>query len=257
MSLVIEHFRPLRHHLSACVGELCPLCRGTGVPWQNTNGNNPSLRVCCGCLLSWPWESQQEYEAFYREDLKYHRDECLALKLPPQYERFDEHCVAAYKRLELMNRWLPMNEHSRTLDVGSSNGAFISVARAAGIPAIGLEPNEAMCYMAWKHHRIALMHGDWFDIGGRWHLIVATDVIEHLTDPEGMLRKCRRHGAYLYIETPDFTVSRPPDWKHIKPREHICLFSEDALVRLLARTAWRPVAIHRPIEGKLAVLCGS
>ena len=89
---------------------------------------------------------------------------------------------------------------------------------------------------------------------GPWDLIVATDVIEHLTDPCGFLNTAYRCGSTLYLETPDWHRGRPTAWKHIKPLEHICMYAEQSLLLLGHRCGWIAKEVHRPIEGKLAVL---
>jgi hypothetical protein len=230
-------------------GHRCPLCGSAGSILGTRDGCR--LRTCCGTLLSWAWEDAGAYERQY-EGLAYHHDASLALGLAPHTERFAEHLRAANCRLE----WLVAQEFSlgqRLLDVGSSNGAMVCAARRRGHVAEGYEPSGPMC--AWSAaNGTPLRHGDWRALRGMGHLVTATDVIEHLLEPAGFLRRARRHAPYLYLETPDWREDRGCDWKHIKVREHPCLYSEAALLALAGRCGWQPVEIYRPIEGKLGAL---
>jgi SAM-dependent methyltransferase len=234
------------------VGLHCPLCGSTGAVAFVKEG--VPLRYCCGTLLCWVWDSVDDYENQYKT-MDYHQGACVALGLPTQLERFEEHRKADICRIEWLRKRLKW-ESVTVLDVGSSNGAFVFAA-SNDIPcaeAVGLEPNPQMCDWAREKHGKKVIQGSWQDINGQWNLIVANDVIEHLTNPEGFLLKAFNHSDYLYMETPDFNNSRPTDWKHIKLKEHICLFSEDALVKLAERTGWKLAEAHNPIEGKLGVL---
>ena len=42
------------------------------------------------------------------------------------------------------------------------------------------------------------------------------------------------------------------DWKkHIKPREHLCLFSRGAAEQLYGEEGYTPIEFHRPRRGEL------
>jgi hypothetical protein len=238
-----------RRRTGRLAGPSCPLCGGGGSTWGTRNGCR--LRTCCGTLLAWAWEDALAYELQY-EDLAYHHDASLALGLAPHTERFAEHVRAAECRLE----WLAargFRPGGHLLDVGASNGAMVCAERRRGYVAEGYEPSAPMC--AWSAaNGTRLRHGDWRALRGAWQLVTATDVIEHLLEPAAFLHRARRHAPYLYLETPDWREDRPGDWKHIKVREHPCLYSEAALLALAARCGWQPVEIYRPIEGKLGAL---
>ena len=192
----------------------------------------------------------------YRDPAAYHRDACERQGLPSQFDRFEEHATAGRHRTAWLRRalCLPTGAPFSLLDVGASNGALVYAAREAGWDAEGLEPNAEICQWARERHGLRMSVGDWEQLRGQWDLITATDVIEHLLDPGGFLSRARLHAPRLYLETPDWHPARPHDWKHVKPREHPCLFSEGALLELATRSGWSAVAVHRPIEGKLAVL---
>lgn len=248
---------PARNSTQCSYKGECPLCRGLGRPWGEKGG--VPLRLCeCNhgaVLLAWAWDSDTEYENYYR-GLTYHREAHIAQGLPPQYERFEEHRCAARCRLTWLrdNNVLNGAKPFKLLDVGSGNGALVAEAQSWGYPATGIEPSEAMCQWVWREHGIALHCGVWEEMSGEWDLITATDVIEHLTDPAGFLQRCGQHADRLYMETPSWHPDLPDDWKHIRPREHLCLFSETALLELTSSSGWDAIETYSPIPGKSGVL---
>lgn len=247
----------ISRHTRALAGPQCPLCgnrqeQATGNRWVGQDGI--LLWQCCETLLAWAWPSVAAYENHYEVD-EYHRDACVAMGLPTQYERFEEHRRADLCRIAYLSRWFDW-PRTTVLDVGASNGAFV-YASTHDIPcagALGIEPNANIAQWTSQAHGIAIQVGNWNDIQKCWDLIVATDIVEHLTDPSGFFLKAHAHSNYLYLETPDWSPQRPRDWKHIKPYEHICLYSASALQELASRCGWNIRDIYRPIEGKLAML---
>jgi SAM-dependent methyltransferase len=109
-------------------------------------------------------------------------------------------------------RWLP--RHGTVLDVGCGGGAFLDVARAAGLGAIGIDRDGAAIAAArGRGHDVLL--GDAVAVlrelggtGARFHGALLAHVIEHL-DGEGALRllyaiaAVLAPGAPLVVATPD------------------------------------------------------
>ncbi|HZT56936.1 MAG TPA: class I SAM-dependent methyltransferase [Burkholderiaceae bacterium] len=108
--------------------------------------------------------------------------------------------------------WLP--RHGTVLDVGCGGGAFLDVARAAGLGAIGIDCDGAAVAAARRNgHDVHL--GDAVAVlrelggtGARFHGALLAHVIEH-TDGEGALRLLHAiaavlaPGAPLVVATPD------------------------------------------------------
>ena len=51
-------------------GKHCPICLGTGE--EIGLRDNIMLRSCCNNLLSWAWNSVEEYYKMYSKDDEYH-----------------------------------------------------------------------------------------------------------------------------------------------------------------------------------------
>lgn len=234
-------------------GMFCPLCHGEGSYAFTKEGVD--LRECCGCLLSWAWDTVEDYEEQYR-GTDYHETACLRQGLPAQWDRFSEHLKAGRARMEWLDEVLgPASLRGRTLvDVGASNGALVQAALHRNYIATGIEPSAFMVEWVWEHTGIALYHGTWEDLLQRWNVVVGTDVIEHLVNPEGFLKRCAEKADWVYLETPDWRPGLGPDFRHVKVFEHPVLYSEEALVELAHRAGLEAEVGYRPIPTKLGML---
>jgi 2-polyprenyl-3-methyl-5-hydroxy-6-metoxy-1,4-benzoquinol methylase len=216
------------------------------------------LRRCdgCGVALAWAWRSEVVYSRLYTEGERYHADEQLRHGMPTHQERFDEHCLAAECRIRALWELLPVRPVPTTLlDIGAGTGAFVHTARRRGFDAVGLEPNAAIVRAACERG-IPLIRGSWRKARGRDHVITVHDVIEHLTDPIACLRRLRRRlspDGLLVLETPEWTPERTTDWKHFRPREHVCLYGERSLRELVRRSGLETVRVTRPVQDKIAL----
>jgi len=256
--------KPADNLTRALAGPVCPLCSGAGSVVGEKNG--VPLRACtcagAGVLLCWGWESPAEYEAQYAE-LDYHENTVKLQGLPPIAERFVEHCEAARCRIHwLLDHGFGFQPNQVSLlDIGAGNGALVAVAeRKYRWRAVGIEPSRAMCEIAWEHRGIPFIHGTWDRMAAWWDVVTATDVIEHLLEPAAFLERCAEHTRRVYLETPDWPGGDPAAWehnRHIRTREHPCLWSESAILELARRAGWEPQEVYRPIPGKLGMLLES
>ncbi len=82
----------------------------------------------------------------------------------------------------------------RLLDVGCSNGAFISVVQTLGMHAEGVEPAAAPAQAAMESG-LKVHQGFLQDIhlpDASFDVVTLFEVLEHLKDPLGLLRECHR-----------------------------------------------------------------
>jgi SAM-dependent methyltransferase len=83
---------------------------------------------------------------------------------------------------------IPLGKQARVLEIGFGNGGFLGYARARGLEVSGVEVNERLVELARsrgfaaEHYRVLADPG----AGNRYDLIVAFDVLEHLTVDEIM-----------------------------------------------------------------------
>lgn len=138
------------------------------------------------------------------------------------------------------------------LDIGAGNGVWVQFLNdATRVEATGIEPNPALCggYVS---------PGTWEDAKGQFAVVTAFDVFEHLTRPVYFLRHMQRvisPGGLLVIEMPEWDGPQARrdgvSWKHVRPRQHVCLYSREALVALAEQCGWDLVGCFRPLRGSI------
>jgi SAM-dependent methyltransferase len=143
------------------------------------------------------------------------------------------------------------------LDVGCATGALVHAAAARGLLARGLDPNAEMVHLAQEWNRPVAL-GGWQAATGRWDVVTLLDVLEHLTRPLACLQRLRSlltPGGTLVVEWPEWDCpaarAQGPAWKHVRPLQHLCLYSDPAARALLHRSGLAVRSAHRPHEGKL------
>jgi FMN phosphatase YigB (HAD superfamily)/SAM-dependent methyltransferase len=115
------------------------------------------------------------------------------------------------------------------LDVGAGTGLLLLEAQAAGLHAEGVEPSRWCVETAAKTNGVELRCGtlqEYSDRLGHYDLVMLVDVIEHVSDPVGLLRQAADRlapGGRLVIVTPDIA---------------------SALARLMGRRWWHHRVAH-------------
>jgi len=146
--------------------------------------------------------------------------------------------------------WAP---GARLLDVGAGSGILVEEARSLGLRAHGIEPST------WLHERArrrelpvelgTLPHPA---LPGPFDVVTLVDVIEHVSDPVGLLREsCRvlAPGGEVVVVTPDLGSWAPRllgwRWWHFRVA-HIGYFDRSTLDRALRAADLAPVRVSRP-----------
>jgi 2-polyprenyl-3-methyl-5-hydroxy-6-metoxy-1,4-benzoquinol methylase len=161
---------------------------------------------------------------------------------------------------------LPFKQKGKFLDVGCSNGALVKRAEEVGFDAIGIEVSKDMVQFARKcFSNIDVRQGllteqnfeeNYFDV------ITLYDVLEHLFNPRIELNEIYRilkPGGLLFIETPTtdsiFYLEDPYYWDLMNPIEHVHLFNEENLIRLLKEIGYVIIESKCPHENNITVHC--
>lgn len=140
-----------------------------------------------------------------------------------------------------------------TLEIGSGHGGFSALLQWAGFQVIGLEPHAWVSQFAQSTFNIPTLTGplteqllepDSFDV------IILLDVLEHLPNPVETLQSCRKFlksDGILLIQTPcvpsktavtDLERDQNPILKMLLPLEHLYLYSQGGLQKLLTETGF-------------------
>lgn len=176
---------------------------------------------------------------------------------------FDGYGYSDYQRMAHMKertflRWLNDVERfvstGNMLDIGCATGLMMDIAQKSGWSTIGIELSDYAADRARQRglevyserlETLRLPEGD-FDA------VLMLDLLEHIPDPISMLQRARRlirPGGILYAVTPNvrsFSAQvQRANWPHLKPQEHLCLFSKRGIRRSLERAGFELVALDR------------
>jgi SAM-dependent methyltransferase len=206
-----------------------------GAVWNNVEivgvKDQRTIVRCRTCSLLRTWERDPQYERLYTEGDRYHVERSGQTPYRARYEH--DIGIAAI-------RWPKLVRHTRLLDVGCANGAFVAYAARMGVQAEGLELNPGMALWAREHTQC--------------------DVFEHAADPVEMLtyiHRSLRGSGLLVLDVPaadheDF-VKFPMRSHHMKPLEHLWFWDQVNLERILQTHGFVVKEVDRPIPGKLVV----
>ena len=144
---------------------------------------------------------------------------------------------------------------ARTLELGAAHGGFVAMLRLAGFDATGLELSPWIADFARKTFGVPMLQGPVERQAlepGSLDLLAMMDVIEHLPDPVGTLRHCARllrPGGLLMVQTPEYPEHQTLEQmgesgaafvQHLRPQEHLYLFSRRASARLMEAVGCGP-----------------
>lgn len=131
----------------------------------------------------------------------------------------------------------------RLLDLGCATGMFLEVARESGVVGEGLDLSSFAVGQA-QGKGFQVRHGQLADAGfadGSFDVLSMWDMIEHVTDPQGLLKECNRvlaPGGIAVMSTPDagsalawLLGSRWLGFRSLD--EHLYFFSRASLGKML------------------------
>jgi 2-polyprenyl-3-methyl-5-hydroxy-6-metoxy-1,4-benzoquinol methylase len=144
----------------------------------------------------------------------------------------------ARQRFEIVRRVAPPGAW---LDVGCSSGAFVAVARAAGVDILGLERSDTAVAQA-RARDLPVEQGtvETFVPTRRPAVVTAFDVVEHLADPLAFVRR-----AVAWLAPGGVFVATVPNlasltarlmgrhWFYYAPPDHVHYFDPATIRRLL------------------------
>lgn len=136
-------------------------------------------------------------------------------------------------------RYLKSSDGKYLLDVGCGNGQFLVKMRELGWEVMGVEPDAEAVGIAREKFGIEVFQGPLKEArlpDNSFDAITMNHVIEHVPDPIGLLRECRRvlkPGGRLVVITPNIkSLGRcvfSEYWRGWEVPRHLFLFSPGAL----------------------------
>jgi len=173
----------------------CPVCRGHALrPYFRTRGW--AFARCRGCGHRF---GHAEGGGPAAPEELYHEEEYAGFR----EDRVFQAAVRERIRADFLPRLPP---GARVLDVGCGNGEFLAAASEAGYDAHGIDISEAAAEMC-RARGLNAFSGDFLtaDTGAPYDAVTMWDVIEHLPDPVGFVRRAGallRPGGVLVMKTP-------------------------------------------------------
>ena len=184
----------------------CPRCQAPSASASLLlQAHGMHLLRCARCRLVYSRDvinsnfDRQRYQASQASDAN------LALKIDPHYAALEQE-----KARYVVQRLDSMVKRGKLLDIGSSTGALLRAAKAAGWIAHGVEINPAAVAYCQQQGLDAicgeypcLLPSGWTN----YDAVLMLDVLEHLPDPLAFLARLAqdmRPGAWLVVQVPNF-----------------------------------------------------
>ena len=218
---------------------LCNLCGSTDL---EDVGEKLGFTVVecsqCGLKFTNPRPNKKAREMLYRR--RYYFDYRAWLGQKIKSESAIQESLLAEQQLRNI---LVYKRKGRFLDIGCSTGELLYAAQKRGFECWGVEPNEWAREFATKKRGLRVINKElqrlsfessFFDV------VSCMEVIEHIPDPLGGLQEINRilkNDGVLVLSTPNFgcadSQASGMNWKHNKPWEHIYLFDNAHLQKML------------------------
>lgn len=188
-------------------------------------------------------------EATYGKELKDTFERIINLPI----ESSDNYARVTYLSDFLRNKF-STEFAPQILDVGSGLGVFPYLMKKFGWSIEALDPDKEACAQIIERVGIEAHQKDFFDLNvrKRFDLITFNKVLEHVTDPVGMLSHAKNfltQSGYVYVEVPDAeaaaTVSFEREEFFI---EHLHVFSFASISIAIGKAGFRVLKVERLCE---------
>lgn len=146
---------------------------------------------------------------------------------------------------------------SRLLEIGVGSGSFLQFARSRGFEVFGCDLSKAICRLVQHKYGISTYNGHVAALPDhiQFDAVVMNHVLEHVSDPIGMLREIRRRikpGGILHLAVPnvDSWEARLPGWTSYEPY-HLLYFSPATLKRAVEQVGFKIqcISTHESFSG--------
>jgi SAM-dependent methyltransferase len=198
----------------------------------------------CGLLFQEPEAVEGRLAEFYPEGYWWNESGPLA-PLEAKYREF----VLKRDQVGFVSSVLAEPKDSRLLDIGCGSGAFVKVARQAGIDAFGLDSSQEAVDAGVDSGIEQLMCGteqDLRDAGDQYDVVTMFHTLEHVVGPFQYLKKVRdllKRPGSLIVQVPNRESCQArvfgPRWYGLDCPRHVCNYTRHSLLYLLGRCGFR------------------
>jgi len=163
------------------------------------------LRCCKACSLTFafPMPTDEQLQAYYRSD--YRGEGSVYRRELYRSNQCDYSNARARSQWDFVTKHVNGQLIKSWLDIGAAYGSLVDQAKRQGVVRTGAtEPDEhSRAYMESQQHRVFddLAHAE-----HDWHVISASHVLEHVTDPHAFLKNiwtALASPGFVFIEVPN------------------------------------------------------
>lgn len=244
----------------------CPICEFPPEPRLIFHvSNGPGIWQCPGCEIMYasPRFTQESLQSIY-ENESFVREDHWSLFRDFSYEKWKEDDYRLYNiqklKVQLVKGFLSPKD--RILDVGCGPGLFCLEASLHGLNVEGIDPSGMLVEIGRKTLKLPLHHGlvEDFRPDGKYKGISVWNVLEHVYDLVGIVKKCRdllESGGYLFVQVPNYEgISdryktllhrirmKNNDFKHFGFPWHLYSFNKKSLSSLMGTSDFETVAFE-------------
>lgn len=163
---------------------------------------------------------------------------------------------------EILRRHIPRG--GIVLDVGCGYGRACRMAAKVASTVIGIDYDKSLIEIARKQttaNNVEYIHGDLIEyVGGQtFDLVLMIHVIEHIDDPDTLLKTLREITNNIIVEVPDFEsdplnlVRFELGLQFYSDGDHVREYTEKILADQLARNGWTIIEVRKKGGAVLAV----
>ena len=203
-------------------------------------GHSFEVRECPGCGVAWTSPVPSDLEPYY----------------PRSYRRYNSLIIAILKFLyrRRVARWCRrFSKPGKALELGCGDGFMLNALRSFGWSVAGTERTDEMARFAREHFGVTVYVEPRHSIpsGERYDLIVLFQVLEHLADPVGELRRAASllsDGGSVIVAVPNFSSWQSrystTGWFHLDVPRHLVHFSPNSLDRAAQAAGLRVSSVN-------------
>ena len=245
----------------------CILCNINGLPYGSKDGfklhlnsdNEPYKETrrydylkCPACHLWWVSNPDKDYKKLYETKeywWLYHKER--KWDAVDEQPRIDNDLKYSTWRLPVIQQYCTVGT---VLEIGSSTGTMLKVLKdAGGYNPVGIEPCSEVASKAAEYSGCAVYGQVEPFIQGEWDMLLAFDVIEHLTNPIEEIKSWTsklKTGKVFICELPDAgcegAMTHGVNWDLAIPMEHIYQYQQRHIQTLLKGLGYQILEFSNP-----------
>jgi len=237
---------PASHVPVAAANLFCPCCGSQGSrsylvgASDYVTGKKFAVRRCSSCGVGFTDPQPPEMGMYYPHRYR-------------QYAGPVQFALRTFYGLRVRQWHRGMGRPGRVLEVGCGNGWMLKGFADHGWTVVGVERSIQQVRHARAHFGLPVFVGDLSTLrtGSQFDLIVIFQVLEHVLDPVGILRDCRRllrPQGTLIVSVPNLESWQAQlfggRWFHLDVPRHLVHFTPESLATTLVRAGFDVGAIN-------------